>query len=74
MPRVRTPEIPFVKMQRLLLGYGYNGPALARILDCDPKTARDRLKHPEKLTLKALDLISRRGHIPMEDLRVAIQK
>jgi len=74
MPRTRPREVPFVKMKRLLLGYGLNGPALAAILECTPNTARSRLERPETLTLAELDKVCSKGHIPMDEIRAAITK
>lgn len=74
MPRLKTKEIPFVKVKRLLVGYGLNCQALAEVLGCSEPTARSRLNRPETLTLSELDLISRRGHVPMEEIRAAISK
>lgn len=37
-----------------------------------PPTGRKRLEQPETLTLGDLDRLSRKGHIPMEELREAI--
>lgn len=72
MPRVRTPEIPLVKMRRLLLGYGFNGPKLAKVIGCSDPTARRRLDDPSELTLGDIMKINRTGHVPMEELRAAI--
>ena len=74
MPRVRTPEIPFVKMKRLLLGYGLNAPALAAVLDCSAQTARRRLETPGTLTLAELEAVSRKAHVPMDEIRAAINR
>ena len=74
MPRVKTPEAPFIKMRRLLLGYDLNGPALAKVMNCSPKTARDRLEHPEKLTLANLHDINTKGHVPIEELKDAMAR
>lgn len=72
MPRIRPRDVPFVKIKRLLIGYGLNGPALAEVLDCTPNTARSRLERPETLTLAELELVSRKGHVPMDEIRAAI--
>lgn len=73
MPRIKPRPIPFESLKRLLLGYGLNGPALAAVLGCTPVTARARLNRPETFTLAELELICRRGHIPVEELRAAIK-
>lgn len=71
MPRVKTPEIPFAKVKRLLLGYGLNGPKLAKVLKCSEPTARTRLDDPSKLTLGELAKISRHG-VPIDEIRESI--
>lgn len=74
MPRIRPREIPFESLKRLLVGHGLNGTTLAAVLDCSPKTARDRLNRPETFTLAELDLVCRRGHVPADEIRNAIKK
>ena len=73
MPFVKR-EVPFAKMQRLLRGYGFNGPKLAEILGCSLGTARDRLNNPGHLTLLELEKINRLGHVPMEEIKNALVK
>lgn len=63
---------PWDRMHRLLTGYGLTGPKLAEILGVSRPTARSRLDEPGKLTLADLDLISRRAHIPLDELRECI--
>lgn len=70
MPR----DVPFVKLKRLLIGYGLNGPALAKVLDCSAPTARARLTSPGDFTLAELELVSRKGHVPFDEIRAAITK
>ncbi len=72
MPYIKKQEIPFAKMRRLLLGYGYNGPKLAAVLGCDPKTAKRYLDEPRRLTIEDLDKINKRGHVPLEEIREAL--
>ena len=72
MPYIKPKKKPFAKMGRLLRGYGLNGTSLAGILGVSAPTAKKLLDNPEKLTLEALDKISRLAHIPMEELREAI--
>ena len=71
MARAKT-EVPYARMQRLMKGYGLNGPKLAEVLKCSEPTARDRLKNPENLTLGELWKICQRGHINMDEIREAI--
>ena len=70
----RRNEVPFAKVKRLLVGYGLNGPALAKVLDCSAPTARARLASPGDFTLAELELVSRRGHVPFDEIRAAISK
>lgn len=73
MPYIKPlTQQPFARMTRLLRGYGFTGPTLAQILGCTAPTARDRILHPERLTLEELDKISRHGHIPLDELRDCI--
>lgn len=74
MPYIKPKEAPFAKMGRLLRGYGLSGQRLAEVLECSAPTARARLAEPETLTLRDLDRISRRAHIPMEEIREAISR
>lgn len=73
MPYIKPLTLqPFARMTRLLRGYGFTGPTLAQILGCTAPTARDRILHPERLTLEDLDKIARLGHIPLDELRDCI--
>ena len=72
MPYIKKREVPFAKMQRLLLGYGLDGPKLGAVLGCTPTTARSRLNNPETLTLAELERISKHGHIPKSEIIEAI--
>jgi len=74
MPYIKKAEPPFVRVARLLKGYGLQGKALAAVLGCSPPTARSRLEKPETLTLAELAMISSRGHVPMDEIRDAIIK
>lgn len=74
MPYIKEREEPFARMRRLLLGYGFSGPKLAAILDVSAPTAKRRLEQPETITLRDLDRINRFGHIPLEELREAVQR
>ncbi len=74
MPYVKKPEQPFAKMTRLLRGYGLTATELAKLLGCSYPTGQKRLNQPESMTLGELDQISRRAHIPIEELREAIQR
>ena len=72
MPRLKKTEIPFSKMSRLLIGYGLNAPELSRVLKVSEPTARKRLSQPELFTLGDLDRINRFGHVPIEEIRMAL--
>ena len=74
MPYTKPRSEPFVKMRRLLLGYGLTAPKLAKVLNCSDKTARDRLNRPETLTLGELSKINLCAHIPIEEIRDAISR
>jgi len=65
---------PYAKMRRLLKGYDFTGPSLAAILGCTAPTARDRIQHPEKLTLEDLDKLRRYGHVPLEEIKDAFER
>ena len=74
MPYIKKKEPPFAKMGRLITGYGLNAPRLAELLDVSRQTAKRRLENPETLTLQDLDRINRLGHVPIEEIRDAIQR
>jgi len=74
MPYVKKPEQPFAKMTRLLRGYGLTATEMSRLLGCSYPTGQKRLNQPESLTLAELDRISRAAHIPIEEIREAIQR
>ena len=59
------------KSRRLLLGYEVSAAKLARYIGCSEPTARDRIRHPEKLTGSQWLMISKRAHIPIEEIRNA---
>ena len=73
MPYIKPREVPFVNVQRLIRGYGHHGGTLADILGVSPPTARKRLENPELLTLADLAKISRRAHIPWDDIKEAMK-
>lgn len=74
MPYIKKNAPPFVKITRLLRGYGFNSITLASVLGVSQPTAKKRLDRPETLTLGELDRISRFAHIPMEELRQAMSR
>lgn len=69
----KKPTTPFIELSRLLKGYDLNAPALATVLGCSANTARTKLANPERFSLKELQLISRKGHIPATELMSAIK-
>ena len=73
MPYIKK-EQPFEKMTRLLKGYDFNGPKMAKVLGVSAVTGKRRLDHPGELTLEDLDRISRYGHVPIEKLREALAR
>ena len=60
------------KSRRLLLGYEVSAAKLARYLGCSEPTARDRLRNPGKLSGEQWLIISKRAHIPVEEIRSVI--
>lgn len=56
----------------LLRYYHISGTELADILGCCPATARKKLKTPEDLTVREIRMISKKGRIPIDELRGAI--
>lgn len=72
MPRLKQSNPAFVKMKRLLVGYGLNAPKLAPILGVSEPTAKKRIDQPETLSLRDLDRINRLGHIPLEEIKSAL--
>ena len=60
------------KLRRLLKGYEFTAPRLASIIDCSVPTARRRINDPESFTVEELRKISRRGHIPLDEIRAAL--
>lgn len=72
MPYIKPRDPPFVKVKRLLLGYGLDATALSAVLGCSYNTAAARLKKPEDFTLREIGAINKRGHVPLEELREAI--
>lgn len=73
MPYIKPREPDYIKVKRIIAGYGINAPRLAEMIEVTPPTARKRLAEPEQFTLADLKKISQRGHIPFEELRDAIQ-
>lgn len=71
MPYIRT-ESPHEKSKRLLKGYDITASRLSSILVCSEPTARKKLKNPGLLTGDDWLSISRRGHIPIEEIREVI--
>lgn len=62
-----------VKLYRLLKSYGITGPKLANAIDMKSATSgKLRLESPELLTVEDLCKISRRFHIPADEIREAI--
>ena len=69
MPYIRPAATPHEKSKRLLRGYDITASKLSYILNCYETTARSRLKNPGTLTGDEWLKISRRGHIPIEEIR-----
>lgn len=70
MPYIKKREPP---LTRLLNTYGFHhGEPLAKVLGCSIPTALKRIKDPKLLTIGELELINKRGHVPIEEIREAI--
>jgi len=65
--------MPCEKLSRLIRGY-CTPPTLAQVLKCAPATARKKLEEPTRFTTGDLLQIHNGLHIPMEELREAIQR
>ena len=65
VPRIEKHE----KSKRLLLGYEVTAAKLSKYLGCSEPTARSRIKNPGTLTGNEWLLISKRAHIPVEEIR-----
>lgn len=74
MPYTKKPALPWTPMQRLLRSYGLTATLLADILRVSRPTAAKRLSAPGALTLEELHTISQRAHIPIEEIREAMQR
>lgn len=72
MPYIKPREAPFAKLRRLLRGYELNERGLSEILGCCWKTAQSRLNNPGEFTLDELARISRKAHIPFDEIRETI--
>ena len=73
MPRLKTPELPFASVRRLLIGYELDSVHLAQALGVSRKTGKHRLDHPEELTLDDLRKICRNTRVPADEIREAIR-
>lgn len=71
MPRTKPIEPPD-KLRRVLVGYGITAAVLADLLGCSRPTALKRINDTKLLTVGDLWVISRRAHIPIDELREAI--
>lgn len=68
VPKVEKHE----KSKRLLLGYEVTAAKLAKYLGCSEPTARSRIRNPGTLTANEWLIISKRAHIPVEEIRSVI--
>jgi len=73
MPYIKEKPKPFAAVGRLLKGYDVTPTALAEKTGWSYGKSASRLLNPETLTLLELDIISRRFHIPMEEIRQSIR-
>lgn len=70
MPYIKTKRDP---MRKLIKGYELEGQKLAKVLNCSRKTAWLKAKETERLTIEDLKRLNIYGHIPIEEIRAAIQ-
>lgn len=64
------PKRAYDKSRKLLNAYEVNTTKLMAILDCSRPTAQKKLSHPGNLTTDDWMVISRRAHIPVEEIRM----
>ena len=70
MPYIPTRK-QFEKSGKLLKAYEINQTKLMEILGCSRPTARDRIENPGNLTGNEWLAISKKAHIPVEEIRLA---
>lgn len=67
------PYIPkrnkYDKSRKLLLAYEISPTRLREILGCSQPTARKKLNNIGELTTEDWQLISKRGHVPIDEIR-----
>ena len=68
MPYI-PPKRAYDKSRKLLNAYEVNTTKLMAILDCSRPTAQKKLADPGKLTTSDWMHISRRAHIPIDEIR-----
>ena len=68
------PYIPvkrqYDKSRKLLNAYEINATKLMAILDCSRPTARKKIDNPGELTTDDWLHISKKGHVPVEEIRL----
>ena len=74
MPYLKPKKVPFISVRRLLLSYRLNARRLSMMLGCSWSTAQRKMENPELWTLKELMTICSMAHIPVDEMREAIQK
>lgn len=74
MPYLKPKKVPFISVRRLLLSYRLNARQLSMMLGCSWSTAQRKMESPELWTLKELMSICSLAHIPVDEMREAIQK
>ena len=60
---------PYDKSRKLLLAYEITSTVMMNILGCSRPTAIKKLNNPGELTMDEWQKISKRGHIPVEEIR-----
>lgn len=68
MPYI-PPNRKYDKSKKLLLAYEISATRLSNILGCSQPTARKKLNNPGELTTDDWHMISKRGHVPVEEIR-----
>ena len=68
MPYI-PPKRKYDKSKKLLNAYEITASRLTGILECSLPTARKKLNDPGELTTDDWMRISKRGHIPVEEIR-----
>lgn len=69
MPYI-PPKRKYDKCRKLLLAYEINPTRLREILGCSQPTARKKLNNIGELTTEDWQQINKKGHVPIEEIRM----